>query len=353
MAPLIIHSKQSGFFDVKVCITGQHKTMLDQVLTFFEIVPDFDLSLMKEDQTLFDISSKALKGIEKVYSDYHPDLTLVQGDTTTAFIGALSSFYKKVKVAHVEAGLRSGNKFSPYPEEINRKLVAVLTDLHFAPTKKAATNLAIENIKENVFVVGNTVIDALLWGLKKISTDKSIQKRFNYLDPKKKLILVTGHRRESFGKPFEQICEAIVSIARKNPDIQLIYPVHLNPNVQRPVKKVLSDQVNIFLIDPIDYPDMIWLMNKSYFVLTDSGGIQEEAPSLGKPVLVMRNVTERTEGVEAGTAILVGTDKEKIIEISQKLLDNKLFYSKIANAINPYGDGTSSKQIILILKKLL
>ena len=353
MAPLILECRKVEDFDTRICVTGQHKTMLDQVLTFFELTPDFDLALMKKEQTLFDITAKAIKGLESILEDFSPDLTLVQGDTTTAFIGALASYYNRIKVAHIEAGLRSGDKMSPFPEEINRRLAGVIADYHFAPTTKAGANLAAENIRDNVFIVGNTVIDALLHSVEKVKQDHTLQNKFSFLDPQKKMILVTGHRRESFGLPFENICEAIASIAARNNNVQVVYPVHLNPNVQKPVTRILSGFPNVFLIEPVDYPSMTWLMMNSYFVLTDSGGVQEEAPSLGKPVLVMRDVTERTEGIEAGTAILVGTEKDIIINKSQELLDNNELYRKMAAAVNPYGDGTSSVQIVNILKKVL
>jgi UDP-N-acetylglucosamine 2-epimerase (non-hydrolysing) len=353
MAPLILLCRQEKTFDVKVCLTAQHRAMLDQVLAFFSITPDHDLAMMKPGQTLFDITVECLKGLEKIISSEQPDLLLVQGDTTTAFAGALAGFYKGVKIAHIEAGLRSGNKLSPYPEEVNRKLVSTMTDFHFAPTSLAKENLLMENTRENIFITGNTVIDALLLGLEKVKSDPSIKNKFSFLDTSKKLILITGHRRESFGTPFENFCTAIATLATNYPDIQIIYPVHLNPQVQAPVKKILSGHSNIFLTEPVDYPSIIWLMNQCYFVITDSGGIQEEAPSLGKPVLVTREVTERTEGVASGTALLVGTDTKIILEHASRLLEDKSYYSAMANAVNPYGDGTASKQIIQILKEKL
>ncbi len=355
MAPLIKEvDKYQKDFEVKICITAQHREMLDQILYFFKIKPDFDLNLMSPDQTLFDVTIKGLKGIEEVLNKYKPDIIFIQGDTTTAFVGALSGYYKKIKVAHLEAGLRSGNKYSPYPEELNRILAGHLASYHFAPTKKAFNNLKKENITENVWIVGNTVIDALFMGLKIIqeNNEDEYKKYFTFADFNKKIILVTGHRRESFGKPFENICNAFKKIVSTYNDIEIIYPVHLNPNVREPVYRILKNCKNIHLIEPLSYPYLIWLMNKSYFVLTDSGGIQEEAPSLGKPVLVMRDVTERTEGIKAGNAKLVGTDIDKIFFESKKLIENKRHYIKMSNAINPYGDGKTSQKIVEILRKL-
>jgi len=352
MAPLIKEFKSEENFKIKVCVTAQHRQMLDQVLNFFSIKPDYDLNLMKPNQSLFDITSNTLKGLEDVLEKEKPDLIFVQGDTTTAFVGALAGFYKKIKVAHIEAGLRSYNKYSPFPEEINRVLVGHLADYHFAPTKRAKENLFKENIKENVFVVGNTVIDALFLGLDIIKKEgeEKYYKYFDFIDFSKKIILVTGHRRESFGKPFENICYALKEIANSFSDVEIVYPVHLNPNVREPVNKILRNQERIHLIEPLEYPYLIWLMSRSYLVLTDSGGIQEEAPSLGKPVLVMREVTERIEGIEAGTAKLVGTNKEKIVKEVKKLLENKGDYDKMSKAVNPYGEGDSSKKIIEIIK---
>jgi len=353
MAPLIHEcNKYPHELEVKICLTGQHREMLQQVMDFFEIRSDYNIDLMKPNQTLFDITASALKGIENVLNDCNPDVVLVQGDTTTAFAGALSAFYKQIKVAHVEAGLRSHNKYAPFPEEINRKMTGVITDFHFAPTPAAAHNLSLENIRENVFVTGNTVIDALLWAVQKVRGDKKFEENFRFLDFSKKIILVTGHRRENFGEPFENICDALAYLCETYKDIQIVYPVHLNPNVQEVVKRKLSGKQNIFLIAPLDYPNLVWLMDKSYFVITDSGGIQEEAPSLGKPVLVMRDVTERMEGVEAKTAMLVGTSKEKIITEASKLIDNMHAYETMSKAVNPYGTGNSAAEIVTILKSL-
>lgn len=354
MAPLIKEFHNDPSQTVKVCVTGQHREMLDQVLDFFEIKPDYDLNLMGANQTLFDITSKALLGLKPIIDKERPDNIFVQGDTTTAFVGALAGFYERIKVSHIEAGLRSGNLSSPFPEEGNRKLAGHLASYHFAPTDRAVNNLKQEGIINNVYKVGNTVTDALLLGLNIIKTkgDESYQNHFSGIDFNKKIILITGHRRESFGKPFENMCKAMKEIATSYSEVEFIYPVHLNPNVRNTVNEILSDVDNIKLIEPLSYPYLIWLMNKSYFVLTDSGGIQEEAPSLGKPVLVMRDVTERQEGVEAGTAKLVGSDYSLIVSESKKLLDNETHYKLMANAVNPYGDGTTSQQILKILKKL-
>lgn len=354
MAPIIHEAKKhSELFEVEVCVTGQHKEMLQHVMDFFELTADYDMALMKPNQTLFDITADALRGLEKVYENYKPDLVLVQGDTTTAFAGALAAYYKKIKVAHIEAGLRSHDKYAPFPEEMNRKMAGAIADYHFPPTTAAAENLRKENITENIFVTGNTVIDALLWAVKKTRAENAYGALFPFIDHSKKIILVTGHRRENFGKPFENICDALNFISTKYPEVQIVYPVHLNPNVQNIVRERLSNKKNIFLINPLDYPHLVWLMDKSYFVITDSGGIQEEAPSLGKPVLVMREVTERMEGVTAGTALLVGTSKEKIIEEAEKLLTDANHYQQMAKAINPYGDGTSAPKIVrAIINKL-
>jgi UDP-N-acetylglucosamine 2-epimerase (non-hydrolysing) len=328
--------------------------MLDQVLHFFEIKPDFDLNIMQKNQNLFNITIGALDGIKEVLFHYKPTWLFVQGDTTTTFVGALAAFYEKVKVAHIEAGLRSFNKQAPFPEEMNRVLTTHLSDIHFAPTTRAKENLLREGVPEDkIFVVGNTSIDALFLCLKKISGIKPDSfAPLSSVDFSKKIVLVTGHRRESFGGPFENICHALKMIAEKD-DIQIVYPVHLNPNVRRPVLKILGNIPNIHLIEPLDYPSFVWLMNKSYIILTDSGGVQEEAPSLGKPVLVMRDVTERTEGIEAGTAKIVGTDKDKIMRETLNLLTDKTVYDKMAKAINPYGDGNTSKRIIDIISKNL
>lgn len=351
LAPVIYELRKIG--DVSVCVTGQHREMLDQVLRFFSIVPDYDLDVMKQDQSLFNVTTDSLRLLEGVIEKSRPDMIIVQGDTSTAFVSALAGFYKKIKVTHVEAGLRSFNKYSPFPEEVNRVLVGHIADYHFAPTEKARANLLKEGIPgKNIFVVGNTVVDALFRGLDIVKKDeKKFNDYFGFVDFSKKVILVTGHRRESFGKPFENICHALKEIAQE--DIEIVYPVHLNPNVRGQVYPILQKVKNIHLIEPLEYPYLIWLLAKSYMVLTDSGGIQEEAPSLGKPVLVMRDVTERTEGIDAGTAKLVGTGRKEIVESVQALLNNKVKYERMAKAINPYGDGKTSIRIKNIIKELI
>lgn len=351
MAPIIrAFQFRPDVFTTKICITAQHREMLDQVLDFFAIRPDFDLDLMKPNQSLFDITATAIKALEAVLDAFPADVILVQGDTTTSFVGALAGYYRKIKVGHVEAGLRSGNRFSPYPEEVNRILTGHLADFHFAPTDTAEQNLRREGITDRVWVVGNSVIDALLEGRRLIEERHlDFSGFFKGVDFTQRVILVTGHRRESFGKPFEAICGALKDIAAEH-DVEIVYPVHLNPNVQAPVRSMLGDVRNIHLIEPIDYPKLIWLMNRCHLVLTDSGGIQEEAPSLGKPVLVMRDVTERTEGIDAGTALLVGTDRRVIVEETRRLLKDRAAYDRMARATNPYGDGQTSRRIVEILE---
>ncbi len=353
MAPLIREfQKNTESFSVTVCITGQHKELLDQVIDFFSIKVDYNLELMKPNQSLFDLTAEGIQKIKQILEESDPDITFVQGDTTTVLFGALGAFYLKKKVAHLEAGLRSFNKYSPFPEELNRKMVSHIADYHFAPTELAVKNLNAEGIAQSIWNVGNTVIDALFLGLDIIKQrgEESFYKKFEFLDFNKKIVLITGHRRESFGTPFENICLAIKELAQKYPDAEFIYPVHLNPNVQKPVSEFLSECDNVHLSEPLSYPYIIWIMNKCHLILTDSGGIQEEGPSLGKPVLVMREVTERTEGIDAGTAKLVGTDKNIIVSEVSKLLTDDNYYSKMANAVNPYGDGQTSKKIIEILK---
>jgi UDP-N-acetylglucosamine 2-epimerase (non-hydrolysing) len=357
-APLIKEmQKYPGEIEMKVCVTGQHQQMLDQVLDFFDIKPDYNLALMRPSQTLYDITADVLQAFKGIFNDqYKPDYVIVQGDTTTAMAGALAAFYNKIPVLHLEAGLRSNNPYSPFPEEMNRSIIGKLAAFHLAPTEKSRENLLLENIDAgNILLCGNTVIDSLLLGLDIIrnSDEASYYQKFHFIDFSKRIILITGHRRENFGKPFQEMCEAIRELAASYSDIQIVYPVHLNPNVQEPVYRMLKDLKNVFLIEPLEYNFLIWLMEKSYFILTDSGGIQEEAPTLGKPVLVMRDVTERTEGIEAGTAKLVGTDKDEILRSSMSLLDSTTAYSKMANAVNPYGDGTTSRQIMeFILARL-
>ena len=354
MAPLIKELQSQGDkFDTVVCVTAQHREMLDQVLSIFNIKPQYDLDIMKDNQSLSELTARIMNKISVVLKTVKPDWVFVQGDTTTTFISALSAFYQKIKIAHIEAGLRTDNKYSPFPEEINRRLTSHIADLHFAPTDEAKQNLIAEGINENsIFVIGNTVIDALKWVVR--SQKGKNGKWIDYFKSKhginlsnsKKTILVTGHRRESFGESFKQICVALSKIAKSNKDVQFVYPVHLNPNVQKPVYSTLGNIHNIHLIKPLDYEPFVYLMKQSYFILTDSGGIQEEAPSLGKPVLVMRDTTERPEGIKAGTAKLVGTNSEVIVKEAEKLLYDKNEYEKMAKAINPYGDGNSSKKIV-------
>lgn len=357
MAPLALQLKQQeSRFETKVCVTGQHRQMLDQVLELFNLTPDFDLNLMKPGQTLSDITSGVLKGLEVVFAEWAPDVVLVHGDTATTFAASLAAYYHKIAVGHVEAGLRTGDIYSPWPEEANRKLTGALTTYHFAPTQSSYDNLIKENIDpKNITITGNTVIDALLTVKEKVEIDQAVitqfEQKFDFLDPTKKLILVTGHRRENFGQGFFNICTALANIAKQYPDVQIIYPVHLNPNVQKPVNELLSDISNIYLIAPQDYLPFVYLMNRSYLILTDSGGIQEEAPSLGKPVLVMRDTTERPEAVEAGTVKLVGIDAALIQQSMIELLENTELYETMAAAHNPYGDGTACQQIIRALDK--
>lgn len=354
MAPLVHALAADGRFDAKVCVTAQHREMLDQVLELFEIEPDFDLNIMKTGQTLNDVTSAILTGLKPVLEDFKPDAVLVHGDTATTFAASLAAYYQQIKVGHVEAGLRTGNIYSPWPEEANRKLTSAITNYHFAPTAGSRDNLLNEGVSEDeITVTGNTVIDALFWVREKLKEDKSLSRtlsfKFDYLDPEKKLILVTGHRRESFGGGFERICEALRQIATKYPNIQILYPVHLNPNVQEPVNRLLKHLSNVILIEPEQYLPFCYLMDRASIILTDSGGIQEEAPSLGKPVLVMRETTERPEAVNAGTVRLVGTDVDIIVGQVDLLLTNSAEYKKMSKAHNPYGDGLACGRILEFL----
>lgn len=351
MAPLVKALNKELGFDAKVCVTAQHREMLDQVLALFQIKPDFDLNIMKPGQDLYDITGRILKGIREVFKEFKPDAVLVHGDTSTTFATALAAFYEQIPVGHVEAGLRTGNLYSPWPEEANRKLTGVLAKWHFAPTETSKQNLINECVPEgDIVVTGNTVIDALLIVRDKIRSSRDLQSKykhqFNYLSDERKLILVTGHRRENFGGGFERICEALAALATQYPGIDIVYPVHLNPNVQEPVNRLLSNLPNVHLIDPLDYEPFVYLMDRSYLILTDSGGIQEEAPSLGKPVLVMRDTTERPEAVVAGTVKLVGTNSEKIVQKVVELIAIKDAYELMAKANNPYGDGQACSRII-------
>jgi UDP-N-acetylglucosamine 2-epimerase (non-hydrolysing) len=356
LAPVIKKFQSNSTFDTKVCVTAQHREMLDQILSFFEIQPDYDLNLMKPGQNLNDITSDILIKIKDVFDDFLPDFVFVHGDTTTTFATSLSAFYNKIKVCHIEAGLRTKNKQSPFPEELNRVLTAQIAEYHFPPTLKSMSNLILENISvDSILVTGNTVIDALYFTLEKIKDSKSLV--FSELNEKinfsKRIILVTGHRRENFGNGFINICLALKAIAEKYEQVEIVFPVHLNPNVQKPVYDILGNVKNIKLISPLPYQSFIWLLNKSDIVLTDSGGIQEEAPSLGKPVFVMRENTERPEAVEAGTVILVGTSEKKIVHEVSKLIDDSNAYLQMSTRHNPYGDGLSSDRILnFLIKKI-
>lgn len=349
MAPLIKKMKKNKHFKVIVVVTAQHREMLDQVLELFAIEANYDLNIMKKNQSLSGITARVLKGLENIYKKEKPDLILVHGDTSTTFVGALTSFYNKIKVAHVEAGLRTYKKYSPFPEEMNRHLTGVLADLHFTPTKSTYNNLIKENISEdNIFITGNTVIDAL-YEIRdpNFKFSQSVLKNINF--NKKKVLLLTSHRRENLGKPMENIFKAVKKLIIKNEDLEVVFPVHLNPRVRKIANEILSDIDRIHLIEPLDYKPFINLMDRSYLILTDSGGIQEEAPSLAKPVLVLRDTTERPEAIEAGTVKMVGTDQEMIFNETQKLLNNSDYYKEMAEAVNPYGDGKASERITKFL----
>lgn len=354
LAPVILQLKKyPQRFEVFLAVTAQHRHMLDRVLSVFDLSPDFDLNIMRSNQSLADITTRTLRGIEKLLRKIMPDLVLVQGDTTTAFAAALAAYYCRVKVGHVEAGLRTGDKFAPYPEEINRRLLASLADVHFAPTLQARNNLLSEGVSEDaIYVTGNTVIDALQLISKKLQGEVPPELERLPLpsrQPSCRLILVTAHRRESFGPGLERVCEALTSIVRRNPDVEVVYPVHLNPNVRQPVRRALTGTERIHLVEPLDYFSFVYLMNQAYLILTDSGGIQEEAPALGKPVLVLRDKTERPEAVEAGTAVLVGTEPRRIVATVELLLQSKRKYQQMATAKNPFGDGRAAQRIVRIL----
>lgn len=354
MAPLVDALAKDDRFDVKVCVTAQHREMLDQVLALFKITPDYDLNLMTVGQTLNDITARILIELKPVLQAFKPEVVLVHGDTATTFAASLAAYYEQIDVAHIEAGLRTGNIYSPWPEEGNRKLTGALTKYHFAPTETSKQNLLKENYSaQSIYVTGNTVIDALLMVNDKINQDKQLSAtlaaQFDMLDASKKLILVTGHRRESFGGGFERICEALAIIAKRYPNAQILYPMHLNPNVREPVNRILNDVDNIFLIEPQQYLPFIYLMNRAHIILTDSGGIQEEAPSLGKPVLVMRDTTERPEAVEAGTVKLVGTNVDVMTSAIARLMEDEEAYKAMSFAHNPYGDGKACARILNVL----
>ena len=350
MAPLVKALENESKIESKVCVTAQHREMLDQVLALFNITPDFDLDIMKPGQDLTDITSKILLGLKPVIAEFKPDWVLVHGDTTTTLATSLAAFYQQTKVGHIEAGLRTGNLYSPWPEEANRTITGVIAEKHFAPTQGSANNLLREHVKsENIAITGNTVIDALLQIKNDVLTDVEIKDKFDaqFADfNTKSYVLITGHRRESFGGGFERICQAIATLADKYPNYNFVYPVHLNPNVQEPVNRLLVEHSNVKLIEPQDYLPFVYLMDNAHIILTDSGGIQEEAPSLGKPVLVMRETTERPEALEAGTVKLVGTDVDLIVESVSELIDSTEAYNKMSFAHNPYGDGKGCERII-------
>ncbi|ELY4576489.1 UDP-N-acetylglucosamine 2-epimerase (non-hydrolyzing) [Cronobacter turicensis] len=355
MAPLVHALAQDPAFDTRVCVTAQHREMLDQVLHLFSIVPDYDLNIMKPGQGLTEITCRILEGLKPILTEFRPDVVLVHGDTTTTIATSLAAFYQRIPVGHVEAGLRTGDLYSPWPEEANRTLTGHLAMYHFAPTELSRQNLLRENIPEaRIFVTGNTVIDALIAVRDRVLADEPLRLRletqYPFLDGDKKMILVTGHRRESFGEGFEQICRALADIAAQNRDVQIVYPVHLNPNVTEPVNRILGHVENVVLIEPQEYLPFVWLMNHAWLILTDSGGIQEEAPSLGKPVLVMRETTERPEAVEAGTVRLVGTDTQRIVAEVTRLLHDEAAYQAMSHAHNPYGDGQACERILHALK---
>ncbi|SQC32356.1 UDP-N-acetylglucosamine 2-epimerase [Kluyvera cryocrescens] len=355
MAPLVHALAKDPHFEAKVCVTAQHREMLDQVLNLFSIVPDYDLNIMSPGQGLTEITCRILQGLKPVLESFKPDVVLVHGDTTTTAAASLAAFYQRIPVGHVEAGLRTGDLYSPWPEEANRTLTGHLAMYHFAPTENSRQNLLRENLPDSrIFVTGNTVIDALFWVRDRVMNDEALRtelsERYPFLSNDKKMILVTGHRRESFGQGFEKICHALAEIAATNPDVQIVYPVHLNPNVSEPVNRILGHIDNVMLIDPQDYLPFVWLMNHAWLILTDSGGIQEEAPALGKPVLVMRETTERPEAVDAGTVRLVGTDSRRIVDEVTRLLRDEDEYQRMSRAHNPYGDGRACERILLALK---
>ena len=352
MAPLVKEfQKYQDNFETKLCITAQHREMLDQVLSFFEIVPDYDLNVMKPNQSLYELTSNIITGLQPILEDWQPDFVYVHGDTTTTMAASMAAFYSGAAICHVEAGLRTFNMKSPFPEEMNRSVTGVVSNIHFAPTETSRNNLINENkLADSILVTGNTVIDALEFSVGKVNSTEFKNDEIELVKEKiqagKRIILVTGHRRENHGQGFIDICQALTTIATENSDVQIIYPVHLNPNVQKPVYDLLGKIDNITLIEPLSYPAFVWLMNEAYLIITDSGGVQEEAPSLGKPVLVMRNTTERPEAVTAGTVLLVGTDKHKIVNETNKLLNDTGHYNEMSAKHNPYGDGKACKRIV-------
>ena len=355
MAPLVKEfKKNTEDFETRVCVTAQHREMLDQVLEFFEIVPDYDLNLMKPGQNLYGLTANIIMNLQSVLEDFNPDYVYVHGDTTTTMAGSIAAFYGGAKVCHVEAGLRTHDKYAPFPEEINRQITGRICDYHFAPTQTSETNLLKENIKQDsILITGNTVIDALLDSVEKVNENPStLIEEIKEQIGDREVILVTGHRRENHGAGFERICKALKRVALDNENRLVIYPVHLNPKVQEPVKRILSEVNNVLLIDPLAYQDFIWLMNRSKIIITDSGGVQEEAPSLGKPVLVMRDTTERPEAVDAGTVLLVGTNEDLIVSKALDLLNNEENFERMSKLHNPYGDGLASKRIVEFIKNI-
>lgn len=356
MAPVVRRLCDDQRFESRVCVTGQHREMLDSALAHFAIEPSYDLAIMQPNQPLTDIAAATMLGLVPIFHEFRPDRVLVQGDTTTTLAAAIASFYNGIAVGHVEAGLRTGNMAAPWPEEGNRKLTTGLADLHFAPTETSRRNLLAESVDPAaIFVTGNTVIDALFMTRARLMAGNTLrtemEARFPMVRPDARLILVTGHRRENFGQGFENICVALAALARRHPDAQVLYPVHLNPRVREPVFRILSQAPNVELIEPVDYVAFVYLMERSTLIITDSGGVQEEAPSLGKPVLVMRDVTERPEAVEAGTVRLVGTDPERIVDEATRLLTDRVLYEQMSQAINPYGDGHASERIVSIIAR--
>ena len=361
MAPLVKALQSDTFFDARLAVTAQHREMLDQVLALFSLQPEYDLDVMRPGQDLYDVTSKVLLGLRDVLTDFRPDLVLVHGDTATTFAGTLAAFYQQIPVGHVEAGLRTGNLYSPWPEEANRQLTGRLARWHFAPTERNQNALLAEGVSsDDVLVTGNTVIDALQWVVQKVEETPALQSEIhNALSVAglevdltgQRYVLITGHRRENFGNGFENICQALKALAETNPDVHFVYPVHLNPNVQGPVKRLLDGLANVHLIEPLGYEPFVYLMQNAYLVLTDSGGVQEEAPGLGKPVLVMRDTTERPEAVDAGTVRLVGTESSVIRDAVQQLLDDQSVYERMSLAHNPYGDGKACSRIVEFLKQ--
>ena len=368
MAPLVKKFQEDSEFQTIVCVTAQHREMLDQVLDIFDIKPDYDLNIMKQGQDLYDITSRVLLGLRDVLNETNPDVVLVHGDTTTSTAAALAAFYKQIPVAHVEAGLRTNNIYSPWPEEMNRRITGRIATYHLAPTELSRQNLLKENVdNQNIIITGNTVIDALLWVVNKIKSDANLAETLQIniknngydidrIEDKRKLVLITGHRRENFGEGFRNICNAIKTLSIKYPDVDFVYPMHLNPNVRKPIAEIFGNDKdksgNTFFIEPLDYLNFVFLMEKADIILTDSGGIQEEAPSLGKPVLVMRDNTERPEALEAGTVKLVGTDYDKIINEVSELLENEESYNEMSKAVNPYGDGSACERIVNFTKTI-